>query len=167
MTQDPKMLADLRENLAGNITLFSHHKAMLLKLVDEKISAIRTASERPAAGEREPLICLRCGAQVYDPCETDMQEDRCELPPDTPTAPAGDGITPIGFDETEEQYIARLEAEVARLRSSDRTAVIKECAEVAEGFRRQMPPGADRVLVRKIEDAIMGLAHSSTDRGGK
>ena len=38
-----------------------------------------------------------------------------------------------------------------------RDAVIEECAKVAESFRRQMLPGDDRVLIRKIEDAIRGL----------
>lgn len=28
-------------------------------------------------------VCIRCGAHVHSPCETDAQEDRCELPPGT------------------------------------------------------------------------------------
>jgi len=42
-----------------------------------------------------------------------------------------------------------------------RDAVIEECAKVAESFRRQMLPGDDRILIRKIEDAIRALTGES------
>jgi len=38
-----------------------------------------------------------------------------------------------------------------------RKAIIEECAKVAESFRRQMLPGDDQILIRKIEDAIRAL----------
>lgn len=41
---------------------------------------------------------------------------------------------------------------------ASRDVAIEECAKVAESFRRQMLPGDDRVLIRKIEDAIRSLS---------
>ena len=38
-----------------------------------------------------------------------------------------------------------------------RNIAIKECAKIAEEFRRQLLPG-DRSIARKIEDAILALA---------
>ena len=100
MTQDPNMLAlaDRFNKWVGQYATKVCPEGCLptpgqereISLFAEIMIALRTASERPAAGEKP--TCVRCGAQVYDPCETDAQEDRCELPPATPTAPAGDGI---------------------------------------------------------------------------
>jgi hypothetical protein len=51
-------------------------------------------------------------------------------------------IEPIGFDETEDKYIARLEAEIDRLQGiaqSSRNAVIDECVKAAFSVRYGSP----------------------------
>jgi hypothetical protein len=43
---DPTDYTELRASLADNITLFSHHKAALLRLVDAKIASTLTRPQR-------------------------------------------------------------------------------------------------------------------------
>jgi hypothetical protein len=96
-TPDRELLTEVRTNLADNITLFSHHKAALLRLVDNALAA------QPPAAPVEPYI--------YG---GDGRSDAVETDADLPTYQDVRGILPRSSAGTAEP-VAFINARLADL----------------------------------------------------